>query len=275
MVKKYAAVKWQYLSTRKGYEPEFQTELQKMRRHVKELFANMLPEPRIVEDITGKEGAKNLLSTPLWPGGPAWKDLPGNARPDLPTSTDETKNKTRVWDFWLTDYNPAFWQHTFGDCPLNVAGGKDLCPSPSGAQTAKDLCPSPGGKGLCPSPSGAQTVEDLWPRCSWFRYHGTGLHSALAAISMNTLNKSEAHRGRPAKNDTQARHSMEQGLKDFYETAVQRGVYSAASFFKAKQYGIPYAPGVEVSNITASFVLLLRVPGSLEKFGVHFRVADP
>ena len=64
-------------------------------------------------------------------------------------------------------------------------------------------------------------------------------------------------------------------MGDFYETAVQRGVYSAADFFKAKQYGIPYAPGVEVSKITASFVLLLRVPGSLEKVGVHFRVTDP
>ena len=90
-------------------EAKFQSEWQKLRRHLNALFANMLPETRIIEDVTGK-GADQLLSTPLWPGGPAWTDLPGNARADLPTSKVETTSRTTVWDFWLTDYPPGFWQ---------------------------------------------------------------------------------------------------------------------------------------------------------------------
>ena len=67
------------------YEDEFQREIQKMRRHIKDLFTHIVPAQRIIEDVTGK-GAEALLSTPLWPGGPAWQALPGMARADLPTS---------------------------------------------------------------------------------------------------------------------------------------------------------------------------------------------
>ena len=41
----------------------------------------------------------------------------------------------------------------------------------------------------------------------------------------------EQHRGRPAKNDARNNHSMEESLGDFYETAVGRGVFSAADWF--------------------------------------------
>ena len=68
-----------------------------------------MPEHRIIKGVAGKQNEK-LLSTSLWPAGPAWKDLPGIARPDLPTSEGETKNKARVWDLWLTDYDSAFLQ---------------------------------------------------------------------------------------------------------------------------------------------------------------------
>ena len=34
-------------------EKEFQTEMHKLRRHMKNLFADTLPEPRIIEDVTG------------------------------------------------------------------------------------------------------------------------------------------------------------------------------------------------------------------------------
>ena len=91
-------------------------------------------------------GAKALLSTPLWPGGPAWQALPGIARADLPTSEKEARNKARVWDFLLTDCNPAC-----GIIILAIARSPSL------------------GDALCPSPNGEQTVEALWPRCSSFR----------------------------------------------------------------------------------------------------------
>ena len=51
-------------------ETEFQTEMQKLRRHVRDMFTDMLPEPRIIENVTGK-GRDKLLDTPLWPAGPA------------------------------------------------------------------------------------------------------------------------------------------------------------------------------------------------------------
>eukprot|EP00974_Lingulodinium_polyedra_P083857 8119406-Lingulodinium_polyedra.AAC.1 len=59
-----------------------------------------------------------------------------------------------VWDLWLTDYNPNLWPHTFGDCPLTIDGGKELCSSPK-----------------------AEDFEDLLTCCSMFSYHGTGAHS--------------------------------------------------------------------------------------------------
>ena len=59
------------------YENASQKEMQKMRLHTKGLFTHMLPAPRIIEDATGT-GAQALLSTPLWPGGPAWKDFLGD-----------------------------------------------------------------------------------------------------------------------------------------------------------------------------------------------------
>ena len=62
---------------------------------MKELITHMLPEPRI-EDVTGKGANNLLLSTPLWPDGPAWKHLLGIAKSDLPTSAGETKHKARV-----------------------------------------------------------------------------------------------------------------------------------------------------------------------------------
>ena len=115
-----AAVKGDLMNMRdEWFEASFQSESQKSRRHVKELSANRLPEPRIIEDVTGK-GAAKLLSTPLW--RPGIGGSPRAPRADLPTSKGEATGKTRVWDFWLTDYPPGFGQHSFGDCPCTVQG---------------------------------------------------------------------------------------------------------------------------------------------------------
>ena len=72
---------------------------------------------------------------------------------------------------------------------------------------------------------------------------------------MNMMNKSVVHRGRPANNDANNKHGPEALLDSPYETAVQRGVYSAAAWFKAKQYGsiCPTNRGVQAhSDLRAS-----------------------
>eukprot|EP00974_Lingulodinium_polyedra_P123180 11185818-Lingulodinium_polyedra.AAC.1 len=64
------------------------------------------------------------------------------------------RSSSIVWDLWLTDYDPNFWSRAFGECPLTIYGGKELCSSP-----------------------GVEDFEDLAPRCSMLSYHGTGAHS--------------------------------------------------------------------------------------------------
>ena len=230
----------------------FKKELEKLRRHMKDaVFGHLLEKPRIIEDVTAS-GQEELLSTPLWPGGPAWKDLPGNVRPDVPSTVHDPKDRKKVRDLWLMDFNPRFWEHMFGDCPLSTDGGKDLCSGPRVAETAADLL----------------------PKCSWLRFHGTGLSSAMVAVSMNMLNKSELDRGRPSPNDPKNPPGQEKEGPKGYECAVQRGVYTAADWSKACGYAIPYAPP-GVSKLVVHPVLLLRIPGSLEKVGAHFQVAPP
>ena len=48
-------------------ENEFQRDLMNVKAHVKALLANILPSPRIVEDVTDA-GNEQLLFTPLWLG---------------------------------------------------------------------------------------------------------------------------------------------------------------------------------------------------------------
>ena len=230
-----------------GYERVFQAELQNARKHMRdEVLGHMFTNPRIVEDVTDA-GTEKMKRTPLWPGGPSFEDLPGDARPDLPSNDGEHKDRRVVWDLWLTDYNPRFWEHAFGDCPFTE--GKDLCSGPSVVEKA----------------------ADVFPHCSWFRYHGTGLHSAITAISMNMLNRSEKNRGRPSPGDDKNPHTDQVAMDDRYETAVTRGIYSASEWAKARSYGIPYAP-IGKARLTTSIVLLLRIPGSLSPVGVCFSV---
>eukprot|EP00974_Lingulodinium_polyedra_P005254 495551-Lingulodinium_polyedra.AAC.1 len=55
-----------------------------------------------------------------------------------------------------------------------------------------------------------------------------------------------------------------------YETAFGRGVYSSSEWAKARGYAAPRA-APKASKATASIVLLVRSPGSLEKVGVVFK----
>ena len=89
-----------------------------------------LANARVVPDITSS-GRDAFLGTPLWPGGPQICDLPGDACPDLPSTSNDDPHKTRVWDFWLTDYDPDYWPNVFeGDDkakePVKGSKGKEL-----------------------------------------------------------------------------------------------------------------------------------------------------
>ncbi len=103
------------------------------------------------------------------------------------------------------------------------------------------------------------------PRQSWLRYHGTGMHTAMTAVSMNSLSRSEVTRGLPSPGDPQ-------NTSGWYETAAGRGVYSSTDFDKAHANAIPFcAPGMKIQ---VHIVLLLRVPGSLQMAGVLFQCCE-
>ena len=52
-----------------------------------------------------------------------------------------SKTQNMVWDLWLTEYNPLWWQHVFEGCPFNHAStGRGT--SSSSTDTGKDLCSS-------------------------------------------------------------------------------------------------------------------------------------
>ena len=138
----------------------------------------------------------------------------------------------KVWDMWLTDYDPLFHSHIFEGCPLNskegkssIGKGKGLCPSlhqksslgeegKSSTEEGKDLCPS------------------LYQKSSWLSYHGTSITSAIVSVAMNWINKSEKVFGEPAPNDDK-HPRVGQQAKEYsvgtYEAAVKRGIYTSMS----------------------------------------------
>ncbi len=254
-------------------EAQFQHELRNARDFVeRNIFGHMLPRNRIVRDITGA-GEEVWLNGQLWVGGPAFRELEGDAQPVPPGNTYRNGKKT-VWDFWVTDYNPNFWEHVFGDCQYTRytdAEGKGLCPSSGAASVARSMTEDEiwealPGKGIRPS----EKVDRLMPRQSWFRYHGTGMHAAMTAVSMNSLNRSGKTRGLPSpgdpKNYTRTGREL---MDDTYGTAAGRGVYCTADFNKAHASSIPFCDPDEM-KIQVHIVLLVRVPGSLQMTGVLF-----
>lgn len=146
----------------------------------------------------------------------AWQDLPGDARPDWP------EPGKIVWDLWLTDYLPNFWEHLFKDDPLDARRGQASSSSgyqasaPSGASGPAGQASGPAGQAS--APSGKELSPSPWlgrvPKTSWFRYHGIGLHAGLTAVTTNSLNKSEEVRGRPAPGDKKYPHAEAMSLKD-------------------------------------------------------------
>ena len=88
----------------------------------------------------------------------------------------------------------------------------------------------------------------------------------MVAIASNTLNNSERKRGRPVKGDPGASARNPSDLSDRYETAVGRGIYATADWSKATAYGLPFV--MDSVRIQAHFVLLLRVPGTLQDVGI-------
>ena len=211
------------------------------------------PTPRIV---TG-DGRAAFLKTELWPGGPSLSQLTGDAVPDLDT-IGVLEHKDRVWDFWLTDYDPDFWMHVFEGDTLGEPRGNT----------------SHGGKGKVAGGASSSNGDgqglslDL-PRSSWLVFHGTSFHSGLCAICGNSLNRSESKRGKPSPGDAKAQEVYEARKKHGgrYETTSGRGVYCTQDWEKAYSYSLPFTDR-RVSGMTIYIVLLLRVPGSLEDVGV-------
>ena len=67
---------------------------------------------RIVRNINTTEGRKELMESPLWPGGPKWMDLQQKspeALPELPPVVDQVDKRRANWDFVFTDYDPNWW----------------------------------------------------------------------------------------------------------------------------------------------------------------------
>ena len=83
-------------------------------------------------------------------------------------------------------------------------------PSVAGRITDDEIWEALPSKGVYPS-----YKEDFFmPRQSWFRYHGAGVHAAMTAVSMNSLNKSEMTRGMPAPGDTKNTRTGEESMVD-------------------------------------------------------------
>ena len=123
--------------------PEITCQRQKqMRAEIHKHFAHILPEARIIEDISG-EGQHTFRNTQLWKDGPTWNEIPVFGKPEDPCTEG-----TKVWDFWPMEYNPQWNTHLFWDCPLNSIGkGKGLCPSLSQKSKVKEEVQQYGARG--------------------------------------------------------------------------------------------------------------------------------
>lgn len=261
----YSKYKWNFMTgPRDGQEAKFQQQVKQMRAEITRVFSHILPNPRIIEDISG-EGAHRFRDTPLWTDGVTWNDTPIFGKPEDPCT-----DRTKVWDLWLTDYNPRWHKHLFGDCPLN--SGKEEVKEEEGQGTSSRSTGT--GKDLCPS---------LTQKTSWFSYHGTSITSAIVALCLNSLNKSERVFGDPAPNDDKHPRAGQEAKAygdGTYEATVQRGIYTSTSWKKALSYASPYVvlPEKDVwqkgktPEIQAQIVLLVRTPGSLEKVGIALQV---
>ena len=92
---------------------------------------------------------------------------------------------------------------------------------------------------------------------------------------MNWINRSEKVFGEPASNDDKHPRAGQEA-QDYsagtYEAAIQRGIYTATQWSKGLSYASPYAR--HPVQVVAHIVLLVRVPGSLEKVGVSMQVGE-
>ena len=204
----------------------------------------------------------------MWVGGPSWHDLPAFTKPLDPGTDDKGVYRNKVWDFWMTDYDPQFHSHIFADCPFNTSSTEE-----GKSSTEEGKSSTGAGKDLCSS---------LYQKSSWFTYHGTSITSAIVSVAMNWINRSEKVFGEATPNDEKHPRAGQTEAKEYgpntYETAMQRGIYTSTDWTKAVGYACPYAvlpPAINRPLVVAQIVLLVRVPGSLEKVGVSLQVGPP
>ena len=228
----------------------------------------------VVQDVEGKAGREKLLLHELWPGGPKFADLSGDAMPNMLPFTIPTDKTHVTWDFHFTNYNPHFWPNLLkSDVPLTdrvphrgsgVIRGRSAQGSSAGSNS--DV-PGSGG-----SKNHLYRGHDCDTKSFWVQYHGSNVYAVLSAVGQNFLSKSEAHKYDPKwrpdftnKERMEWNKKQEDANKERYETAgAGRGVYTTQDFKKAVQYAVPLL----LNKHWVKMVLLLAIPGDLADQGV-------
>ena len=155
-----------FLQQREEEDPEFDIELKKMRDQMALTFGQVgLANDRVVPGITSS-GRDAFRGTPLWPGGPRICDLPGDARPDLPSTSNDDSYNQQIWDLWLTDFNPDFWPNVFeGDDkakePAKGSKGQGAISWPSPAGPTGEQLQRRGGRLVGQGQQGQGAIS--WP----------------------------------------------------------------------------------------------------------------
>jgi hypothetical protein len=57
------------------------------------------------EDVTSEKGRALLDKTEIFPGGPCWGEITGDALPTLPN----VHNGCGKYDIYFSDFHPQFW----------------------------------------------------------------------------------------------------------------------------------------------------------------------
>ena len=56
-------------------------------------------------NVTSPEGRAKLAKKAIWPNGPLWSEITGDALPELP----DVHNNCGEYDLYFTDFHPQFW----------------------------------------------------------------------------------------------------------------------------------------------------------------------
>ena len=156
-------------------------------------------------------------------------DCSGNARPVLPKFvTNDMANDKIHWDFYFTDFDPAFWPAMFSEQPSHEGVGHD-------------------------SDTGSE----------WIQFHGSNVYACLSAIGANCLSRSESVAALQAGEEAEMSQKdlKEAKLKcskkiGFETEGAGRGVYTSQDFHKALAYAVPM--WVDEAKCSVKVVMTVR-----------------